>query len=82
MPVYCYRCSECGVDFEARHSMAYEDQICTSCGSDNIFKIPSLSPHKATVESTQKVGKVVDEYIQDAKKEIKKEKQRLKTEEL
>ena len=82
MPVYCYSCKDCDHVFETRHSMSFESQKCVSCGSGNVFKIPSLSLFKAEKTHSRRVGKVVDDYIKDAKQEIKDEKNRLKREEL
>lgn len=81
MPVYCYRCKSCDSIFEARHSMSFENQHCTFCDSEEVFKIPSLSLNKKAFKSSQP-GKIVDSYIQDAKREIKKEKLNMKSEEL
>ena len=82
MPVYCYKCTDCEHEFEIRHSMSYEDQECESCNSKNVFKIPSLSLHRTQHNRPARVGKIVDEYIHDAKKEIKEEKKRLRSEEI
>ena len=81
MPVYCYACKECKYEFEIRHAMSFEDQHCTECGSLNVFKVPSIDiPRKFF--SPAKAGKIVDEYIKDAKLEIKKEKSKIKGKEL
>ena len=61
--------------------MFFEGQRCIFCYSENIFKLPSLSENKA-LKKTNKAGKIVDQYIKDAKQELKKEKKSLKTEEL
>lgn len=82
MPTYCYRCLECEEEFEARHSMSFEDQKCPACNSTSVFKIPSLSVESHRPTNTGRVGKVVDEYIQTTRKEIKKEKKKLKRQEL
>jgi len=81
MPVYCYSCKDCGFKFEIRHSMSFEDQKCTECGSLNVFKVPSISNSKHHT-ATPRPGKIVDQYIYDVKKEIKKEKKDLKSKEL
>ena len=79
MPVYCYKCSDCGANFEARHSMSFEGQECQSCKSKNVFKVPSLSVIDKKIYNTAKApGAVVDKYISDAKRDIKKEKESLK----
>ena len=83
MPVYVYRCHDCKKTFEKRHGMFFEQKICIECFGENIFKVPSVEyTGKKQPNSPKKVGKVVDEYIKDAKKEIEQEKRSLKNEEL
>ena len=82
MPLYCYRCRDCEHSFEARHSMSFEKQACLQCQSFDVFKVPSLSEVKVANSLPPKAGKVVDEYIRDTKKEIRKEKQKLRSQEL
>ena len=83
MPVYVYKCKDCEEVFEARHSMSFEGQVCTSCNSKNIFRLPQGSLTKAIIPSgTNKPGKLVDEYIRETKKEIKQEKRKLRNEEM
>ena len=82
MPVYCYKCKSCSLEFEVRHSMSFEDQTCTSCHSKEVFKIPSLGDTKVSTSLSTKPGKIVDEYIRDTMQEIRKEKQKLKSQEL
>ncbi len=81
MPVYCYRCHACEAEFEVRHSMSFDDQSCTLCESKSVFRIPSLTEIKKSFTST-KPGKVVREYIEDVKQEIKNEKTKLRSEEI
>jgi len=80
MPAYCYKCSDCECDFEVRHSMSYDDQICVECGSTHVFKIPSLSINKILPSRKSKPGAIVNDYIKDAKKELKMEKNKLERE--
>ena len=83
MPLYCYECKDCKTRFEKWHSMSHEEQSCESCGSSSIFKIPSLSgPFLKEKFINNTPGRIVDQYIEDAKKEIKKEKKYLKKREL
>ena len=82
MPVYCYRCKDCKIDFEARHAMSFENQSCVECGSSNVFKIPSMSDSRTILNNTTRPGKIVDDYIKDVKSEINKEKNKLKKREL
>tara|TARA_B100001057_G_scaffold500275_1_gene614478 strand:+ start:15075 stop:15323 length:249 start_codon:yes stop_codon:yes gene_type:complete len=80
MPVYHYKCSDCDCDFEVKHSMSYEEQACIECGSTSVFKIPSLNTNRSHVSHKNKPGAIVDNYIKDAKKELKMEKKKLERE--
>lgn len=82
MPVYCYRCIECEAEFEVRHSMSFDSQECLQCGASNVFRIPSIGTSPVASASPGRPGKIVDEYINDVKKEIKQEKKRLRSETL
>lgn len=81
MPKYCYKCNDCNVSFEVRHSMSFTDQKCIECKSDNIFKVPQILDLKKTTNKSR-VGKVVDEYIQNAKQDLKREKSDLSKREI
>ena len=61
--------------------MFFEGQRCIECYSEDVFRLPSLSDIKKS-ESKQRTGKIVDDYIQKTKKEIKDYKKELKGEEL
>ena len=83
MPVYVYKCKDCEEVFEVRHSMSFEDQVCTECNSENVFRLPQGSLAKSnTPTGPSRPGKLVDEYIEETRQEIKKEKHKLRTEEL
>jgi putative FmdB family regulatory protein len=81
MPVYCYKCDSCETSFEIRHSMFFEDQTCVKCGSEQIFKVPSILDIRKR-KTTHRPGKVVDEYIKNAKEDLKIEKKDLLNKEL
>ena len=80
MPTYCYSCKDCNYEFEIKHSMSFESQNCLKCKSLNVFKIPSLSILKKPKDvSRSKPGKLVDQYIEETRLSVKKEKQNLKS---
>ena len=86
MPVYLYRCRSCEETFEVKHSMSEEHTECVKCGSEKIFRVPSLSDVKSqshlNYAHKRRPGKIVDQYIVDTKEQIKKEKDKLRKEEL
>ena len=77
MPKYNYRCLECGREFDLYHSMFESIDRCIICEAEMVERIPSLS---FSVSKTNKAGKLVNEFINDAKQEMEIEKQKLKEE--
>ena len=82
MPVYIYRCPDCEREFEKRHGMSETVEECILCTSSKIFRIPALSTTAMRSPSRSRPGQVVDKYIEDVKKEVREEKEKLKKSEL
>ena len=81
MPAYTYRCEKCDLIFEVFHSMSETLEACTSCDPPApVKRIPAkLSNIKKNNNfSKQKPGKIVNKYIEDVKREVQLEKDRLK----
>ena len=78
MPKYDYKCSVCKEQFSVRHSMSEKLTKKPDCEKQcSIERMPSLSFQKPKVKNP-KVGNVVKKYIEDAKKEVELEKEKLK----
>tara|TARA_R110001583_G_scaffold2257_13_gene16705 strand:+ start:3148 stop:3390 length:243 start_codon:yes stop_codon:yes gene_type:complete len=77
MPKYNYKCSGCDREFDLYHSMFENVEECILCGAEKVVKIPSLS---FSVSKTNGAGKLVKEFIEDAKQSVKEEKKKLKEE--
>ena len=62
--------------------MFFEQKVCIKCKAvDQLEKIPVFNIKTSKEQqTTKKVGSIVDQYITDAKKELTKQKQDLKTE--
>tara|TARA_B100000085_G_scaffold278277_1_gene299848 strand:- start:638 stop:898 length:261 start_codon:yes stop_codon:yes gene_type:complete len=85
MPVYAYKCHTCRHVFEVRHGMFFESQRCIKCHSDDIQKIPTeifIENTDSCDTSSKRPGKLIDEFIEESRKEVKKEKEKLKKQEL
>jgi len=80
MPKYSYICSDCDVRSEFYHSMSDKISDCPVCGCvDSLTKLPSrfsLNNHK----KEKKVGDLVKESIEDFRKELEQEKEKIKSE--
>ena len=74
---YNYRCKNCEDVFEAVHFMSERLINCEKCDIfDLLMKIPSSI---AIQYRNKETGKVVDDYIKEAKEEVRQEKENLKT---
>ena len=82
MPRYTYRCDECEEVFEINHSMSIKLKDCELCGSlESLTRVPSstfITTKLASTKDDKKVGDLVKEHIEESKKELKSEQQRLK----
>lgn len=75
MPIYCYKCEKCKVVFETMHSMKEKLTDCKDCSSEgSLTRIPPITS-KPKISSKKKTGDVVKKFVQDAKGEIRKEKE-------
>ena len=78
MPNYVYRCKACAHEFETFHDMSDRLENCYACKSDaTLFRVPSSS-FTTSVENKNKTGQIVKDFIEDAKKEIAQEKEKMK----
>lgn len=80
MPKYIYKCKECEKVFEKVHSMSERLTDCEYCDSiESLLKVPTAP----TIQyKDNEAGKVVKEYIENAKEELLAEKENLKKQEL
>tara|TARA_R100000008_G_scaffold75420_1_gene54668 strand:- start:360 stop:614 length:255 start_codon:yes stop_codon:yes gene_type:complete len=81
MPKYFYRCEECEHELETYHSIKTVLEDCPDCLSSSLVRVPQLIFLKKEVGSTKKVGAVVTKHIEEARRELKKEKKSLANEE-
>jgi putative FmdB family regulatory protein len=79
MPRYSYRCDCCDEEFEQSHSITVVLEDCHLCGEQTcLVRIPSLMRRvHATGPDNQKVGDVVKKHIEEAKEDVKREKQEM-----
>ena len=72
MPTYCYQCSECDEAFESFHSMTQKLEDCILCdATGSLSRIPGMPLYI----KENNAGKRVKEHIEDAIRELKKDKQ-------
>ena len=75
MPRYTYRCEQCKEVFEINHGMFFTQERCIKCHTEGVLtKIPVFRIKESTASKNKKVGSIVDEFIKDAKKDLKKQK--------
>ena len=72
MPSYVYECSDCKEITEVFHSMSEERADCDTCGTENTLnRIPEVPIYLKKNTS----GNVVKQHIEDAKRQVKEDKQ-------
>ena len=70
MPKYCYRCDNCSQQYYVWHGMTEGLEACIKCASPSVFRIPSIVSEIINDNKKEKVGTVVIESIEEARKEI------------
>jgi len=78
MPRYAYKCSACGGTSTIQHLSTESPEDCPLCKSTSAL-VKLLTPfHTKPVKDTKaKVGQVTEEFIQDARRELKQQKNEL-----
>ena len=85
MPRYLYECQTCNKKFDVTHSITIKYQVCSDvddssseCGGD-LVRVPSFSFVIKTYKQRgdKKPGEVTDEFIENAERELKDQKEKL-----
>ena len=83
MPRYTYRCDSCDQYFDFSHSMNEKHTTCTSCEEDReelFYRVPSrpqIMVKKDHGQSSTTPGKIVKEFIENSKEDIREYKKEL-----
>jgi putative FmdB family regulatory protein len=79
MPLYDYRCDECGQPFQAKHGFQETATACPACGSTEVHRIitsaPSIARGMATLAGDSKSAskeQLVDKWAEETPKLRKK----------
>tara|TARA_Y100000034_G_C6743279_1_gene329963 strand:+ start:364 stop:621 length:258 start_codon:yes stop_codon:yes gene_type:complete len=79
MPKYLYKCESCEEMFLVRHLMSEVVETCEKCGSKECLrKLPLFPINLNKIKKEKKVGEVVKSHIEEAREEIKKEKEKMR----
>ena len=82
MPTYAYECTECELIFEVFHPMSETVETCKACQKPVRRRVsPNFNIKKTRVSGKNKSGRLVKQYIEDVKEEVKREKEKLSTQE-
>jgi predicted nucleic acid-binding Zn ribbon protein len=76
MPKYVYKCLKCENTFDVTHSFSEQKEDCSQIAeckeSSKIERVPQhINYVKKQEEKKAQVGQIVDDFIKDAKKEVK-----------
>ena len=77
MPKYSYHCEACESEYEIWHGMTEEHTNCNICGVSSVVRIPALLGEVTINTPKQKVGDVVNQTIEETKKEVKEYKKNI-----
>tara|TARA_R100000458_G_C8219357_1_gene204231 strand:- start:158 stop:424 length:267 start_codon:yes stop_codon:yes gene_type:complete len=79
MPKYIYRCTKCEDQFEIYHSMSDKLKDCEFCElTGSLMRVPSFTTKVVNnTKENGKVGDIVTSHIEDARQQLKKEKEKL-----
>jgi len=83
MPKYIYRCDGCEEIFEVVHSMKNKLETCEECDG-LLIRIPSqafINSGQKKAAINHKVGDLVRDHIEESKRELQKEQERIGSEE-
>lgn len=81
MPIYEYCCKDCERNFNAFHAMDGNWERCGYCQSENITRvIPDVSDATNKEKFKTKAGDLVKNHIEEARRDLKQEKNKIKTE--
>ena len=84
MPRYAYKCEACQSEFEITHGMFFEQEQCIKCKRSGflskIFDFAIDIKNKEEPRASPRPGKVVDEFIREAKKDLKTQKKEAREE--
>lgn len=75
MPRYEYKCRKCGIEFQISHSIHDKLTDCEDCTEKgSLFRLitdfTTTGIGTSYAEKKQKPGKIVNEFIKDAKNEV------------
>ena len=77
MPTYCYHCEECDEHFEAFHPVKSIETVCKVCQTEgSLTRVPSMP----TYFKKSSAGSVVKQHIEEARQQLKEDKQEARKE--
>lgn len=80
MPRYTYRCLKCDQASTVFHSITEKLTDCELCDEGKLERLPSLPLTVSKKDLKQKPGQLVKQHIEETRKEVAREKQRLQEE--
>lgn len=81
MPIYCYICKSCDHSLKAMHCIKDILIKCPECDDSSLARVPStFISINNTAQSDDKPGSLVKEKIEEFKKDLKNEKEKLSSE--
>jgi len=79
MPRYSYICQECGFQYDTSHSYKIRLEDCPDCGYEKSLQkmLNNFTTTTPSLDIEKETGSIVKESIEDFRKELKQEKEKL-----
>jgi len=80
MPRYAYKCGACNIEYLTMHGLSDILQVCEKCGvQDMLTKLLTTPSYGVKKQSTKKVGQITEEFIEESRQELQKQRKDLDT---
>jgi len=74
MPRYAYRCGACNNEYLTMHASHDTLEVCEKCGSrDALTRLLTVPAYKIKQPMTEKVGTITEDFIEESRKDLKKQ---------
>jgi putative FmdB family regulatory protein len=78
MPRYAYRCDACEKEYMVMHASSDRADVCEKCDiPGRLTKLLTVPSYAIKKESIKKVGQLTEEFIEESRQELKKQRKDL-----
>ena len=78
MPRYCYKCSDCNVEFMTTHSSEELLEECEKCSTvGKLTKLLTKPSYGNKKPYEKRIGRVTEDFIEESRQELDKQRKEL-----